>query len=736
MRIAFLHQPNDPYTENRIRCFISKGYEVYSIVFPLKKELYRESISSLTTIKLESRFYSRIPFFKRFIYYRELRSIINDNSIDILYIVNALNSFYLWTSTATHNFLELEGSDVILAPKKYPFLKLFYRKFWKYSDGIVQDSQVVMNKSKLFLPEGKSSEIIGIGIDTNLFNRFLRKGNVREKYHLGDRPVVFHSRSTKALYNVDIIIRSIPLVKKHIHDVCYLLTGNYQSIDKKTKQFIIQEKLEDHLIFCGYLDHISQIKYYYADSNVVLSVPSSDSSPFSVFEAMATGIPVITTNLTWFKNIFEPGRHLITVPVRDVQSLSEAIINVLSGKVKTELTESCQIVFDRMNMIKENDKLDDFIRRAIDKKQRAFSDSTSEASPGLQIMKVLVVCSGNAKGFDFEKHMAFVFDQVIALKREYPQIDFEYYYIKGKGAFGYLRNLSNLKKKIREYKPAFVHAHGGHIGILCNLQRMVPVVTTFHGSFTMKSPWNLLPSLVAYFSHSGIYVSAKLKEKMLFEGKHSYVIPCGVDPDLFYPVDKAEAHRLLGFPEPMRYVLFCSFFENKDKLIQLARKAMKSFPGLILMELKNRTREEVNLLINGAELLLLTSKSEGSPQTVKEAMACNIPIVSNDVGDVRNVIKDTEGTFICSYDPKDVAEKIKLALDFGKRTNGRERILKLGLDNKVIAGRVLEVYQEAMKTGDRGRRTGDGRPHPRPPAYRQAGSPKREGRIVTRDAEK
>ena len=93
-----------------------------------------------------------------------------------------------------------------------------------------------------------------------------------------------------------------------------------------------------------------------------------------------------------------------------------------------------------------------------------------------------------------------------------------------------------------------------------------------------------------------------------------------------------------------------------------------------LIELDNRNREEVNLLLNACNLLLLTSTSEGSPQVIKEAMACNRPIVATDVGDIRELIGDTEGCYLTSFDPDDVAKKIKLALQFETSINASERI--------------------------------------------------------------
>lgn len=80
-------------------------------------------------------------------------------------------------------------------------------------------------------------------------------------------------------------------------------------------------------------------------------------------------------------------------------------------------------------------------------------------------------------------------------------------------------------------------------------------------------------------------------------------------------------------------------------------------------------------------------------------MACNCPIVSTDVGDIREVIGNTEGCYLCSFDPEDVADKIRQALIFSQtkgRTNGRERIIELGLDNISVAKKILELYEKVV----------------------------------------
>ncbi|MDT8380503.1 MAG: glycosyltransferase family 4 protein [Desulfotignum sp.] len=159
-------------------------------------------------------------------------------------------------------------------------------------------------------------------------------------------------------------------------------------------------------------------------------------------------------------------------------------------------------------------------------------------------------------------------------------------------------------------------------------------------------------------------------------------------------MEKKRAKLELGIDPSQEYILFSSSFENHIKNFPLARKALFYLPEISVMEISGRTRLEVNLLINGAELLLMTSFTEGSPQIIKEAMACNCPIVATDVGDVREVVKGTPGCFLTGFDPADVAEKIRLALAFNGRTNGREKIGHL--DNRIIAKKIINVYKTVL----------------------------------------
>jgi teichuronic acid biosynthesis glycosyltransferase TuaC len=315
-------------------------------------------------------------------------------------------------------------------------------------------------------------------------------------------------------------------------------------------------------------------------------------------------------------------------------------------------------------------------------------------------VKVLILCSGNApvgEQFDLKIHQAFIHEQVESLKL--LGVEFNYYFIKDKGSNGYLKHYLLLKRELQN-KYDLIHAHNGLCGFIANLQKRVPVITTFHGSDI-----NLLSlRMISYFpliqSTQSIFVSESQLKKVFIKSKVQ-VIPCAVDINVFYPKDNTKVNTSNNPIKTKKQILFASSFSISIKNYPLALSAIKKLnnENIELIELKGKSREEVCNLMNTSELLLLTSFSEGSPQVIKEAMACNCPIVSTDVGDISEVIGSTEGCYICSFDSGDVAAKIKEALLFSEkigRTNGRARIINLGLDSISIAKRVLEVYKKVV----------------------------------------
>ena len=246
-------------------------------------------------------------------------------------------------------------------------------------------------------------------------------------------------------------------------------------------------------------------------------------------------------------------------------------------------------------------------------------------------MKVLIVANKNSGSFS-----SFVIEQGSSIAYEGAEV--EYFGVIGKGWTGYLSCRKKLIKKIEECKPDLIHAHYGLCGLLANLQRKVPVVTTFHGSDIQSSTMiRCLSRLAMYLSKYNIFVLKSMPDRVGYKKKNYSVVPCGVNLSVFKPMDMVEARKRLNWNTKDIYVLFAGRFDNPVKNPLWAKKCIALAGNCKLIELKGYKRIEVNLLMNACNLLLVTSISEASPQVVKEAMACNHPIVSTDVGDVQHL---------------------------------------------------------------------------------------------------
>ena len=303
-------------------------------------------------------------------------------------------------------------------------------------------------------------------------------------------------------------------------------------------------------------------------------------------------------------------------------------------------------------------------------------------------MRVLIVFAGN------RSQMPFIEEQIKSIRAN--GIDVGCFEILGKGSIGYLKNLRELRKKIKRESYDLIHAHYGLVGLLAILQRLVPVVITFHGSDVNFKKNRILSLFASKLSTHNIFVDKKLLNK-LNSPKTSSVIPCGVDLGIFKPIEQNKAKRELNLNEKVKYILFSSSFTNPVKNYPLAKEAIdKSSYDIELIELKNYKREEVNLLFNACELLLLTSFSEGSPQVVKEALATNTPVVSTKVGDVEHLLSNVISCHVTSFNSNELKTRIDEVVSSEHRSNGRNKMRNFDLD--LIANRVIEVYEIIKET--------------------------------------
>ena len=319
-------------------------------------------------------------------------------------------------------------------------------------------------------------------------------------------------------------------------------------------------------------------------------------------------------------------------------------------------------------------------------------------------MKILFVVSGNNKQFEIAP---FIKAQGESLKKNGVEVD--YFPIKGKGIIGYFKNIKPLKKHLGKIKYDLIHAHYSLCGWVSLIScRKIPIVLSLmgddaygsyksNGRVEISSYWLIISTQILQPFVNFIIVKSKNILKTVHFNKNVEVIPNGVDICIINKIEEKE--KINNNMNKIKTILFLGN-PNDDrknyKLLKNAEGLLTNRNVRIVTPYPAKHSDVLNLLLS-ADVLVMLSTNEGSPNVIKEAMACNCPIVSTDVGDVREIIGKTEGCFITSFDKRDVEEKIKFAFKFGRRTFGRNRILELGLDTDTIAQKIINVYIRVLK---------------------------------------
>ena len=304
-------------------------------------------------------------------------------------------------------------------------------------------------------------------------------------------------------------------------------------------------------------------------------------------------------------------------------------------------------------------------------------------------MRILFISSGNAG----DSISPIVLNQGESLIERKLLINF--FPIKGKGFLPYFKHILILRKYRHNNKFDLFHAHYSLSAFVATLAGCRPLIVSLMGSDTKCSIFlkKIIQILAKRRWSTVIVKSASMKNDIGID--KAVIIPNGVDLRKVVP-GKIEKNN-----QDKKIILFAADPRREVKNYYLAEKAVLLLENknVVLKVVHSKPYSEILAEINNSDLVLLTSLWEGSPNIIKEAMACNCPIVATDVGDVKSIIGNTEGCYLTSFDPADVAEKIKSALNFGKKSNGRQRIIDLKLDSASIAARIMQTYEVVLNYG-------------------------------------
>jgi glycosyltransferase involved in cell wall biosynthesis len=277
----------------------------------------------------------------------------------------------------------------------------------------------------------------------------------------------------------------------------------------------------------------------------------------------------------------------------------------------------------------------------------------------------------------------------------------EIVHVKGyQSRWNYLKGSLAVLRATWERRADVVHVHYGLTGLCALLRWRTPMVVTLHGSDMLYGRLHPLVSrLIAAIADATIAVSPAIAAR-----SRGTLIPCGVDLERFRPLDRASARSKLGLAAAGTYVLFP--FDPRRRLkrhdIAVAAVALLRERGIdaMLLSVSNVSNEMMPLYYSAADVMVLCSDTEGSPTSVKEALACNLPVVSTDIGDVRSILKEIDGSEVCPQSAVALADGLSRVLQrSGKRFDSRTAMGQY--DQRRTVQALVGVYRSVLRGAPR-----------------------------------
>jgi len=297
----------------------------------------------------------------------KVRKLVQQINPDILHLHTLIYPSYLGLFTGFNSLvISFWNGDIIWTSEGSGsmFRSLIIKYGVKKAKLITVDSNEMKDMCLKWDDSDSKVEIIQFGVDLNIFNPDIETQVLRAKLNIGNNsPVVLSTRSLGKICNIDIIIKSIPLVLEGIPSAKFLFTWHAGSEDEYNELFELAKDLNiiNSVRFVGHLQNHNDLAQYYALGDVHISIPSHDTTPVSLLEAMAGGTAPVVGDLPSVKEWIKDSYNGYIVPLKDVKKTAEAITGLLKREPKRKLfsKRNIEIVREKADYDKEMMKMEE-----------------------------------------------------------------------------------------------------------------------------------------------------------------------------------------------------------------------------------------------------------------------------------------------------------------------------------------------------------------------------------------
>ena len=292
-------------------------------------------------------------------------------------------------------------------------------------------------------------------------------------------------------------------------------------------------------------------------------------------------------------------------------------------------------------------------------------------------------------------------------------IDVDLVHVRGSGnILNYINNWLKVRRVLNNNTYDLIHAQWGQSALTVFFSGL-PIVVTYRGddlegTINAKGQHGLnsyilrfVSGIVSLFSNFNIVVSSHLISKLWSRTTPIAIIPSGIDFSIIPAITKSEARQKFGFTDGKKIVLFPYNTSIVRKQFSLVKQSIDLLPDNLRSEVElfvlyGVPQQIVLECMIASDFLIFASLHEGSPNVIKEAIACNLPIISVDVADVRDRIGLIPGCAIVnSYNPREISKALE-NLFFYDYCNYQSRSFVANLDEDILVEKLISVYKKVL----------------------------------------
>jgi glycosyltransferase involved in cell wall biosynthesis len=321
-------------------------------------------------------------------------------------------------------------------------------------------------------------------------------------------------------------------------------------------------------------------------------------------------------------------------------------------------------------------------------------------TPMIQVLMITTEWPTPERPYD----VPFLVRNVDYLRRAGVKVDV-FHFRGARRLLNYVTAWKAVRRKLKSGRYDLVHCQFGQSALVA-LPKVLPLIITFRGDdlegiigrrgrYTIVGKaLQLISFIVARLADEVIVVSQRLAAKLPPRSYH--VIASGIDLEVFRPIPVEEARRQLNLPTNRRLILFVGSTDPVKRywLAQAAVSQLGALSNTDLVVVDGAPHNAMPLYMSACDVLLLTSLHEGSPNVVKEALACNLPVIATDVGDVRERLEGLQGCAIVQDSPEEICKALKRILQNPRRIDSRGCVSSL--DERVLTNRLISIYQQVL----------------------------------------